>query len=172
MVEERPHPDDSLEHRSVRHERSDVGFGWVLGLILTSMGLAGVVFYGLVVFLYNYRDHQAVIKRSPYPLAPAPRESLPAEPRLEQLDRLEKIQRPNVFVRQLDKEEILTRYGSTSEDGYIHIPIGRAMTLLENQLPVRKQPPAGEQRRANGLVDAGESNSGRMFREEPRWEER
>jgi hypothetical protein len=58
------------------------------------------------------------------------------------------------------------------EHGFIRIPIRRAMDLLANKLPARQEPPVSQRRKANGLVDAGESNSGRMFREEPRWYER
>jgi hypothetical protein len=171
MVEERAHPDGRLEHPSVRHERTDASFGWVLGLILASIGLAALIFYLLMVFLQSYGDRQAAIKRSSYPLASTPRERLPAEPRLEQLNRLQENERPNVYLRQLRKEEVLNSYGPTPEEGFIHIPIGRALTLVEQKLPVRKEQPSGDPRRANGLVDAGESNSGRMFREEPRWDQ-
>src|SRR5438105_1383326 len=96
MVEERAHPDgpadvhgdDSLAHPSVRHERSDANFRWVVGLILAAIGLGILIHYGVFVFFVHYRDQQATIKRSAYPLAPVPRESLPPEPRLEQLDRV------------------------------------------------------------------------------------
>ncbi len=163
MVEERPH--------SVRHERTDASFGWVIGLIVGSIGLAALTFWVLLVLVHRYQNYQAAIKRSSYPLAPSPQEALPPEPRLEQLDRLQGIERPNVHERQASKEEILGSYGSTPKEGFIHIPIDRAMRLLENKLPVRKEPPAGDRRRENGLVNGGESNSGRMFREKPRWNE-
>jgi hypothetical protein len=163
MVEER--------HPSVRHERSDASFGWVLGLIVGSLGLAALTFWLLLVLVHRYQDYQAASKRSSYPLARAPQEGLPPEPRLEQLDRLQGIEGVNVRERQISKEEILGSYGSTSQEGFIHIPIDRAIRLLENHLPVRKETPPGDRRRENGLVNGGESNSGRMFREARRWNE-
>jgi len=175
MVEERgqsARPDNGLEHPSVRHERSDASFSWVLGLIIAAMCLAALIHYVLLLFFYDYRDYQAAIKRSRYPLAPAPQESLPPEPRLEPLDRLERIEGSNVYARRESKEEVLNSYGPTPEEGFIHVPIDRVMMFLEkNQLPARTEPPAGDRRRENGLVDAGASNSGRMFRGEPLWYE-
>jgi hypothetical protein len=56
----------------------------------------------------------------PYPLAPGPSTALPAEPRLEQIDRLEGVERPNVYKREEAKEGVLNRYGPTAEQGYIH----------------------------------------------------
>jgi hypothetical protein len=77
------------------------------------------------------------------------------------------VERLNVYERQAAREDLLNRYGTTREEGFVHIPVGRAMTLLENKLPARKEPPAGQRRRGDGLVDGGEPNSGRLFRGEP-----
>ena len=82
------------------------------------------------------------------------------------------IERSNVYVREAAKEERPPKL-------WIHPGRGAMSTsrstgrwqLLANKLPARPEPPASQRRRENGLVDAGESNSGRMFREEPRWYE-
>ena len=50
------------------------------------------------------------------------------------------------------------------QEGFVRIPVERAMKLLENKLPARAAPPAEQAERSGGLVNAGESNSGRMFR--------
>ncbi len=74
------------------------------------------------------------------------------------------IERPNVYERQASREEILNSYGPTTEEGFVHIPIERAMKMLENKLPARAEPPADQTRRSDGLVDSGEPNSGGIFR--------
>jgi hypothetical protein len=169
--EEVRHPDSRIEHPQVRYEHRDTSFGWILGIGITTLALGAVILSVLLWFFNLYKNYQATIKRSPFPLAAQPSEALPARPRLEQVDRLAGIETPNVYVREIAKEEILNSYGSTPEQEFVHIPIDRAMTLLANKLPARPEPPASQRRRQNGLVDAGESNSGRMFREEPRWYE-
>jgi hypothetical protein len=167
MPEEAPHPDGRLEHPEIRTEKTDASFRWVLGLVLGSVVFAGVVQLVLWLFFWGYRNYQADIKQSPYPLAPAPSEALPREPVLEQVNRLEGIKKGDVYQREASKEAILAGYGPTSETGYVHIPIDEAMDRLAGKLPVRAEAPPGAGERDGGLVDAGESNSGRMFRRRP-----
>jgi hypothetical protein len=168
MVEESHRPDENIEHPSVRYERTDASFRAIIILLVGATAFAVVVFFVLLVFFYDYRDYQKDIKKSPYPLATTPTTALPPEPRLEQLNRVEGYQSANVYERQLSREGILNSYGPTAEDGFVHIPIARAIDRLENKLPVRERlPDAGHRRRAGGLVGAGASNSGRMFREKP-----
>jgi hypothetical protein len=164
MADEIRHPDGRIEHPSVRHEPTDVQFGPILYILIAATGFAVIVLVALWWFFASYRDYQARIKASPFPLAPGPSEALPPEPRLEQIDRNAGEQRENVYVREAGKEAILRTYGPTDEEGFIHIPIDRAMALLEKKLPARAQPPADQGRREGGLVDAGEPNSGRLFR--------
>lgn len=164
------HPDGRIEHPSVRHERGDASFRWILVILIGAMGFAALVHYVLLQFFYDYRGYEAAIKKSPYALAPTPSERLPPEPRLEPLDRTSGIESSNIYVRLADKEAILNSYGTTGQKGFVHIPIDRAMTYLENKLPARPEP-AANQWRQDGLVDAGESNSGRMFRGQPKWYE-
>jgi hypothetical protein len=166
MVEENPQSDGQPKHPEVRYERTDVQFGPILLVLVAAAGLAVIILLGLWWFFAGYQDYQARVKQSPYPLAPAPSTALPPEPRLEQLDRNAGVQRENVYVREATKEEQLRGYGPTSEEGFIHIPIDRAMDWLaeKKQLPARTAPPAERSRREGGLVDAGEPNSGRVFR--------
>jgi hypothetical protein len=164
MAEEIQHPDGRIEHPSVRHEPTDVRFGPIAYVLLGATVFGVVVLLGIGWLFAGYRTYQARSKESPFPLAPAPSTALPPEPRLEQIDRNAGIQRENVYVREATKEELLRGYGPTNEEGFIHIPIDRAMTLLEKHLPARAQPSAERSRREGGLVDAGEPNSGRVFR--------
>jgi hypothetical protein len=172
-AEEVRYPDGRIEHPHVRYERRDASLRWIIGIGITAMALAALIHYVLLLFFFDYRNYQDAIKRSPFPLAPAPSAALPASPHLEQLDRAAGIERPDVYEREAAKENVLHSYGATPEQGFVHIPIERAMeeALRENKLPARPERPANQTRRENGLVDSGESNSGRMFREKPRWYE-
>ena len=57
----------------------------------------------------------------------------------------------------------LNRFGTTEAKGYVHIPIDDAMELVVARLSVRK-PSDDDDYRSRGLVNGGESNSGRKFR--------
>jgi hypothetical protein len=169
--EEIRHPDGRIEHPSVRSEKTDVSFRWIVSLLVGAMVLAAVIHYAVLLFFYGYNDYQSELRKSPYPLAPAPSGKLPPEPRLEQLDRMEGIERANVYVREATKEAVLTSYGPTPEKGFVHVPIDRAIKHLVGKLPARKEQ-AESGRRDSGLVDAGEPNSGRIFRGRPKWSEK
>jgi hypothetical protein len=168
MVDATHHGDGQPTHPSVRYERTDANFRWILIIILGAMGFAALVHYTLLVYYGDQLHAQATVKKSPFPLAPSPSTALPREPRLEQLDRLAGVETPNVYERETARLDILNSYGPTSEEGFIRIPIDKAMGLLADKLPHREAPSAEQQRRSSGLVDSGESNSGHMFRGRPR----
>ncbi len=158
-------PDGSLEHPEVRYEGSDANFRWIFTILLGAVAV-GLVIMGVVwFFFYQFRDYQAQIKQSPFPLATGPSTAVPLPPRLEQIDRMAGVESPNVFERESAKLEVLDSYGATAEEGFIHIPIERAIqVLLENKtLKSRPEPPADQLRRSSGLLDAGEPNAGRLF---------
>jgi hypothetical protein len=159
-----PQNDGRLEHPAVRFEATDVRFRGVLLVMLAALGIAALEFYCVWQFFYHYDRHESAIKQSPYPLAPAPSTQLPANPRLEQVDRMAKIETPNVFLREQNSEKVLNSTGKTADPGFVHIPIERAMKMVVEDLPARKSAGFGPVK-DNGLVDAGEPNSGRMFRE-------
>ncbi|HZT81604.1 MAG TPA: hypothetical protein VFA26_15365 [Gemmataceae bacterium] len=159
------HPPGEPFHPSVRYERADVKFRWVVGILVVSLVLAVIIHYVVWRFFVGYRDYQAEVKASTYPLAAAQSDTLPAEPRLEQINRLAGVERPNVYVREEAKEKILHSYGKAEGAGYVHIPIDRAMDLLARQeLGPKAQPSEGQAKRENGLIYGGEPNSGRKFR--------
>lgn len=169
LEEEIRYPDGRIEHPHIRYEPRDVNFRWVLGLTLGALVLAAFVHWIIWVFFLKYDVYQSNIKRSRYPLAATPANGLPAEPRLEQPKRLAKDLDENVYLREASREAVLASYGQTREKGYVHIPIERAMEMLAGKLPSRRQPP-GDDRKSSGLLDSGEPNSGRIFREAPKWE--
>lgn len=164
LLAEVHHPDGTIEHPSVRYEATDVRYRAILIVFAAVLGIFALEFYAVWQFFQNYNGYESAIKQSPYPLAPAPSGQLPAEPRLEQVDRMAKVETPNVYLREQSKEKILNSTGPTAERGFAHIPIERAMKLVVKQLPARKETKWGSVK-DNGLVDSGESNSGRMFRE-------
>jgi len=164
------HPDGRIEHPRVRFERSDANFSPILIILIVVLGIATIHLASVWWFFRHYGVYEAAIKQSSFPLQPGPSDQLAAEPRLEPVNRLAAIEKGNVDVIEASRERILNSYGAL-ESGYVHIPIQRAMDVLANKLPAR-QKPAGSAQKENGLVDAGEPNSGRMFRGEPRWFER
>lgn len=170
-AEEVRHADGRIEHPRVHFETRDANFRWVIGLILSALVFAAFTHWVLWVFFLRYDRYQSDIKKSPYPLATTPANGLPRGPRLEQVDRLAKDEQANVYVLEAKYEAELASYGTTPEKGYVHVPIDVAMDMLIDKLPARKEAPASD-RKSAGLLDSGEPNSGRIFREEPTWQKR
>jgi hypothetical protein len=168
MVEEIRHPDGPAEHPSVKTEKSDASFTAIAVVLLAAAALGAIILVAIWGFFAKWNRYESEIKKSPYPLAAQPSDALPPEPRLEPLDRTSGIEKSNVYLRLKQEEDVLTSYGPT-EEGYVHIPVGRAMDLLAGKLPARAAPSAEAERKAGGLMGSGEPNSGRMFREGPRW---
>jgi hypothetical protein len=210
MSEEIRHPDGRIEHPSVHHEPTDVDFRWILGTVIAAGILGIVIHYVILAYFEHTRGVLAETRKSRYPLAAKPNWSLPPEPRLEQLDRLAGISSSEAFLRQKAKLEHLRSLGPVDEQGFVHIPIDRAIGLLANKLPSRSAPSrpgvilagtcgllmsaraapgpllaavalfpgrsemeaASFAQRDQGLLSAGEPNSGRLFnRRMPRWYE-
>ena len=188
MPEEIVHSDGRIEHPEVKYEKTDVSFRAILAVVVGSMIFAAFVHYVLLLFFYDQRKHEAEAKGFSHPLAPPPRppgdqkanyaESgypLPREPVLEEIERRAGVEKNDVYKRQESRERVLNSYGPTSESGFVHIPIDRAIALMETEryrLKSRAAPAGQEEkkrydeqrRRSGGLVDYGEPNSGRLFR--------
>ena len=154
------------EHPDVRYERKDIRLGPLLGLIVAAICVLVAVGFGIWYFYWWQAGAEQAIKQSPYPLVTAPSGKLPPEPRLEQLNEMERGEAASVFTRLAAQEKALNSYGPTAEKGFVHIPIQQAIKLTAGKLPV-KQPAAGQAAKDRGLIDAGESNSGRMLRGGP-----
>ena len=172
-AEEVCHADGRIEHPALRFERSDVHLGCVLWLIVVAACVLGTLSYGVWRFFWQEAGSQQAAKTSPYPAAPNLPANLPPQPRLEQLDRTTPQERKQLDLMTADEsaavnqqlaiqEKALHRYGQAAEKGFLQIPIEQAIKTLAGTLPVSKEPPPG--RDASGLLDSGQSNSGRMFR--------
>ncbi len=150
----------------VQYERKDIRFGGLLAAMIAGICILLFVGYGVWRLYWWHADAQAAAKRSQY--SPPHRLSvkLPPAPRLEQLDEMaQKAGVPAVAKRLGDEQEELNRYGASEEKGFVHIPIQEAIKATAGKLPIRKQQPS-EAVKDNGLIDAGQSNSGRMFKGE------
>lgn len=154
------------EQPAVKYERRDVYVGWTLAVLGIFALFGAVLHYAIWTFLWSEQHDQAAARRMGFPLAEHPSRQLPPQPRLEPLEPSDEERRaimpPSVAVR----AEQLHSYGKTDDPGYIHVPIARAIEHLAGKLPVRKQSDKPE-RADSGLLDAGESNSGRLFRKAP-----
>jgi hypothetical protein len=161
------HPDGRIEHPQVRYEHRDIWVRWTFYILGIACCIAALHYFLVLKFFWSQQAVQAKLKESPSPLATHPSLELPREPRLEQLDFHAGIVRPNVYLNYAAKETQLHSYGPTDEPGFIHIPIDVAIQRVAGKLPVRERP-SDIVVKDNGLVDAGESNSGRMFRGAPK----
>jgi hypothetical protein len=159
------HPDGRIEHPSVRSEPHSLPFTWIMAVIVVIITTGAVIFYVVWIFFVAREQQQQSAKASNYPLAPSPAIRLPAEPRLEPLDRLSRIEASNIYDREMANEQKLASYGPTEESGYVHIPIQEAIKLIVPKLRVRSQPSQDDTYKGNGLLDAGEPNSGRVYQE-------
>jgi hypothetical protein len=177
MPDDIPQTDGETENPLVDYERTDASFRGIMAFVVGGIVILVLVHIGVWFFLQGYGAHENQVKKSPFPLGPGPAVTnpLPREPRLEQLKHLEGSRDVGAYEMEAEKLGVLNRYGPTADKGFIHIPIDRALDLLANDrqlrerlLPWRPEPPAAQRRRSDGLVDAGEPNSGRMFRGDTR----
>jgi hypothetical protein len=157
-----PLDEHALEHPEVGFEPTDIRLRGVLAVLVVFACLLPFHQYLMLKLLDHDRRRSTVSEEAGFPPV-SQAAALPRGPRLEQLDRLAGIEASDVYRREEAKESILHSYGPTREKGFVHVPIDWAIEQAANQLPFRaKQPRAARDR---GLIDAGESNSGRMFRE-------
>ncbi|HWA98646.1 MAG TPA: hypothetical protein VG713_09145 [Pirellulales bacterium] len=153
------YPDGRIEHPWVRHEMRDVYAGRILAVLVVVTLLSSAHFYS---FRRWFRDYEGLPPRHDQATYETRGSSaLPRPPELEQIGRLEDDPRPNAFLRQQQAERALDRYASGDEPGFVQIPIARAIELLPDRVRSRTEPaPAAK---SQGLVDAGEPNSGRLL---------
>jgi hypothetical protein len=155
--------DGRLVRPSVQRETTDISFWGILIGVLLAAGFAALHMYLILSFFRLQLAEQRTYVATPYGRQRSPAPSLPPSPRIEQIDRMENIDTSSMYLREKAREEVLHRFGPTSEQGFVHIPIEQAIRQAANQLPARPAPPS-ETRKSAGLVDWGESNSGRLFR--------
>jgi hypothetical protein len=159
-------PDGQIEHPRVRYQPGDAPLAAILAII------AAVICYGCLHYTaawWFFREREGseqAAKQSTLPLAMQRADRLPAEPRLEQLDRLAEIKAPDADHPQAADEALLNSFGPTDDEGFVHVPIERAIDHLIGRLPVR-QSQHEDSLHSGGLVHEGDSNSGRVYRGKP-----
>ncbi len=159
--------DARRKHRGVQYDATDISLHGVAAVLI---GIA-VVFAVLFAAIWWTVQSQAPTQRPPGAATSysTPSEPMPAHPRLEELTVAAAGSSANVFARQLAQEESLHSYGRTADSGYVCIPIGEAMKREAGNLPVRPHPPTDS--KGLGLFGSGASDSGRLLRETPPWQE-
>jgi hypothetical protein len=150
------------EHSGVQYEPIDVSLSRIINLLVIALCVLAGTFYGTWLFFTSREHAQEEVKRSPFPLAAGPSTALPPQPRLEQLDRMTPAESQAVDIDLMKQEQELHRYGKSADKGFVQVPIEQAIKAVAAKLPVAKGSSPG--RDGNGLVDDGQSNSGRMFR--------
>ncbi len=185
---------EEIRHPDVRFEPKDVNFGILLGILIAGGFVLILISFSLWRYLGALSGVEPCLAQDPHHLNALPADPLPPSPRLEPINRMAGREAGNVDVLLSDKERRLNSYGPTGEEGFVQIPIQEAIRLTAAKLPVRTPPPSkrpsknnlgvfgggppsppaplpkGEGRyfrtsaKDRGLVDWGESNSGRMFR--------
>jgi hypothetical protein len=158
-------PDGRLEHPSVRSQPHVLSFRGIMAVIVAIVIAGAVISYVVWIFFIDREQRQQAANASNYPLSSVAEPSLPTAPRLEPLDRLNANQSSNLYDRQFAAEKKLNSYGPADEPGFVHIPIRQAMKMIVSKLPVRSSDAASAPYKGGGLLDAGEPNSGRVFRE-------
>ncbi|HEY4310286.1 MAG TPA: hypothetical protein VGN12_12620 [Pirellulales bacterium] len=159
--------DESAEqhqsHPDVQYERRDVKFPGVMIVVIVGLICGALDFYVVWTLFAGRQQTLSEENVSRFPLAVRSESALPNAPRLEQIDRLAAHDTATDTQQPASAEQLLSTLGRTAEDGFVHIPIERAMELVVDKLSVRTaRTSPGKDR---GLITAGESNSGRLFRE-------
>lgn len=96
-----------------------------------------------------------------------PTEEFPPNPRLELLNEEQGDQSHMGISMRLQLEQYLHEYGRSMEEGFVCIPIEKAIQFAAEQLPTRQNMP--DHSKSHGLLGGGEANSGRIFQERPSW---
>jgi hypothetical protein len=159
------YPDGRIEHPGVPYERGDIGFRGLLAIIVGACCVLAVLGFLVSRFYWFQERAREAVTKSPYSLSPGLSAKLPAQPRLEQLDRMTAAEVADGDKQLAAMQRALNKYGATAEKGFVHIPIQEAMRAIAGKLPVAKESSQGGVAHASGLLESGASNSGRMFRE-------
>ena len=172
---ERPRPSEEIlaaapvAHPEVRFEPTDISLRGVLVVLAVAACMLPLL-QCLVMLLLRGEEHRQE-ERTASSIRPTSQTSagLPAEPRLEQLNRAASVATSNVYRLEAVDEATLHSYGQTEDAGFVHVPIDWAIQRAADRLPMRKENgrfngSTAEPVKDQGLLDAGEPNSGRILR--------
>ena len=155
---------EEVRHADVQYEAKDINFGCLLTVMFAAILVVATV-TSAMWGLYWWQAKRAETTREWVNSLETPlSRKLPPEPRLEQLNTMAGVKSSNVFERLSAQEKVLNSSGPSDEKGFVHIQIQQAIKQTAGKLPAREGPPPGPTGKDRGLVDSGESNSGRMLR--------
>jgi hypothetical protein len=158
--------DDKSAHAEVDYDRSEAS---LLGIAIVLLGIASTFGIAVLIAFWFVDAHKPAIEANPSLSSyGATSTLLPPEPRLEPLDSARGGPQGNGFARQLAMEHLLHSYGRTPDASFVHIPVEEAMKLAISKLPAQPRTSA-QTFKSYGLVEGGESNSGRIYQEAPSW---
>ena len=155
---------DPLKHSEVEFETAGIRLPQILAI------LAGIGILFLVVLIATWRYFRPASPPDDQQLESYdfPAEHLPRRPHLESLDDAYGARRVRAQGKERSLEQRLHTFGTTSENGFVHVPIERAMTAVIEKLSV-KPVPREEVEKSFGLPGGGGTSSGRIFEKPPAW---
>jgi len=156
-------PAGEAKNAKVHFEPTDISLRGVLIVVVVAGLLMPLHQFCMMMFFQHEERSERVGHPAELPRTMDENGVLPVEPRLEQLDRLAGIATPDDGRQQMLAEATLNSYGSTQDKEFVHVPIHWAMEQVVSRLPVNVSKSHGPVSN-RGLLDAGEPNSGRMFR--------
>jgi hypothetical protein len=161
-----PQPRDLHAHPNVRYEQREPWLIWVLAVLGVIVVAFIVTTLGGWSLLHGFKSTRGETGGpSQYSV---PSDELPAQPRLELIQRFEGSPETRDHALRPDANAILNSFGKTSDSRFVRIPIETAMKLAPSKLAIRpskdeKSPPI------YGLLGNGESSSGRIYSGAPTW---
>jgi len=155
---------DPLQHPEVQFEAAGVRLPQILAI------LAGISILFLMVLFATWRHFRPPAPPNEQQLESYdfPAEHLPQRPHLESLDDAYGARGTRFVVKEHSLEQRLHSYGTTHENGFVHVPIERAMSAVVENLPV-KAVPREEAEKSFGLLGGGGTSSGRIYEKPPAW---
>jgi len=152
------HADGRIEHPSVARETTDIRYALVaVSIVLLGLALVGVTCGARwLIHLESRNDSRRLPAADDLPM------KLSIQPRLEPFE--PQLPTANSFAADIQAMEgRLQSYGPTDEADFVHVPIEIAIQHVARQL---QKPAAEREPKSRGLINAGDSNSGRVFRGE------
>lgn len=130
--------DNKETNAGVRYERKDIRLRVLLALIVGAFCLTAALYYATWRLFWWREGFQGTSTESPYAAAARLTERLPREPRLEQVDLLTGAENARLSKGLAAQQQALHSYGSTTEKGFVQIPIEQAIKAVAGKLPARK----------------------------------
>lgn len=137
-----PEPGGSASENATLYERKDVNIPAILvigGVLAVTVIISQLVSWWVFDYI-RARDRET--KTSPFPLAAQNRGQMPPNPRLEEIDRMEALQKEHAPARLYETEmRQLESFGWDEKTHTARIPIEKAMKIIVEQNRLRTREP-------------------------------